>query len=101
MTILLPADILIELRFIVASLVALGGAIACFAYVVTRQRRRAKKPTYLAAGFGFVYMGVVYFLGAVGIQSYLLRSGWLTILGLIYLAGVYIANVIADWRVEK
>lgn len=87
----------IEIRNIVAAVAALLAAAVCLAYVLTPQRRKAKKPIYAWAATVFVYLGGVY-VTAILTDAYLIRSGWLGILGLILLVFAFIANVIADWR---
>lgn len=87
----------IEIRNVVAAIAALVAAAVCLAYVLTPQRRRAKKPVYAWAATVFIYLGGVY-VAAIITDAYLIKSGWLGILGLILLVFAFIANVIADWR---
>ena len=87
----------IDYRNLVAALAALVASGVCLAYVLTNQRRKAKKPVYAWAASVFLYLGGVY-VAAMITDAYLIRSGWMGVLGLILLVFAFIANVFADWR---
>lgn len=86
------------------SVIAIVGALACsgisIAYVLTRQRRKAKKPTRLITAMGCLYFATLYIVGLVNPNIYLIRAGILTRLGVILLFALLISEVIADWRKE-
>lgn len=90
-----------ELSLGVAIVMAIVCAGANIAYAITNQRRRAKKPVRLVAGLGAIYLAVIYAWAYTDSASYILRSGFLTRLGVITLLTLYLAEVIADWRLNK
>lgn len=97
----------LEIRNIVAALFSLGFAATCLSYVLTNQRRKAKKPLYFAAAMLFIISASAYILATL-IQHgnypfpdwmiYWVRSGWLTVVNLVLIGGALSANVLADWR---
>lgn len=89
----------IDARNLATMMFALIGAGACFAYVLTDQRRKAQKPIYAIAGFGFLYAIIIYAAGVFSINPvYLLRSGWLGAIAFYILTVAYIAVIIVNWR---
>lgn len=86
---------------IVGMLVAIVCAGANIAYVLTDQRRRAKKPVRLVAGLGSIYLTVIYAWAYLDSSSLIIRTGFLTRLGVITLLVLYLAEVIADWQLNK
>lgn len=88
---------LLEARNAMAVIVALIGFAACMAYVLTPQRRKAKKPVYLLVGLGFLYLATVYLM-TFFFSLYVIRSGWATVIGMIILMFAVIAIIITDWR---
>lgn len=95
----------LQIRNLITMLLALLGAVACFAYVFTRQRRKAKKPVYMIAGFGFLYAVLSYSLGVFpnppAFLLSLLYSGWLGAISYYLIVLSYIAIIITDWRRDE
>ena len=91
---------LIEARNAMAVIVALIGFSTCIAYVVTPQRRKAKKPVYLLVGLGFLYLAIVY-LSTFFTSLYAVRSGWASVIGMTLLMFAVIAIIITDWRISS
>jgi len=86
------------------TVLAIGAAAVAVAvnlgYVVTCQRRAAKKPLrLLTAGAGLFFIGI-YLWALFDPTVYLVRSGILTRLGVIFLLILLMADAIADWRTE-
>lgn|GEM_PF-7040564 len=79
-------------------LFALAGAVGCLAYVLTDQRRKAKKPVYAIASIELLYVAIIYGLGAFGVDVYLLKTGWLGAIGYYLLISTFGALIITDWR---
>lgn len=94
-----------QIRNLLTMILALLGAIACFAFVFTNQRRKAKKPVYLVTGFGFLYMALAYSLGVFPNPPIFLRSllftGWLSAIGNYLLFMAFFAIIITDWRRDE
>ena len=96
---MIPSDI----RNVITTIIALAGAIACFSYALTDQRRRAKKPVYTLAGIGFMFGVVFYSVGIFDIAADTifrkwLVQGWLSAILFYLLTSAYIAVIITDWR---
>lgn len=95
------------IRNLVAAFAAFACSGLCLAYVLTDQRRKAKKSVYLVTAMLLIIAGSIYILAALvqygtyqipAIVVYFIRSGWATVSILILLTGVVAANVLADWR---
>lgn len=86
------------------TVLAIGAAAVVVAvnlgYVITRQRRVAKKPLrLLAAGAALFFIGVYLWI-LFDPTVYLVRSGILTRVGVVFLLILLMADAIADWRTE-
>lgn len=95
------------IRNLVAAIAAFACSGLCLAYVLTDQRRKAKKSVYLVTAMLLIIAGSIYLVAAIyqdgsyPIPSaivYAIRSGWATVSILILLTGVIAANILADWR---
>lgn len=95
------------IRNLVAAIASFAVAGLCLAYVLTDQRRKAKKPAYLVKAMLLIIAGSIYILAAMVQHGdyqippfvvYAIRSGWATISILILLLCVIAASVMADWR---
>lgn len=98
MTVLIPQIDYIEVRLIVTVLITFSASIACISYAITNQRRKAKKPVYLSAAIGFLFLSGSYLVGIIDRTNYLVRSGWLPFIGVIILSFAYFAQLKTDWR---
>lgn len=98
---ILVSPVAISIRFVVVSLVALSGASVCIAYVVTRQRRKAKRPIYAISALLMILGAITYIYGFYNDTSVFIRAGWATAILSVLLIVVIIANTLADWKREK
>ena len=92
-----------EIRNLITMLMMAAGAVACFAYALTNQRRQAKKPVYAWAGFVFLAGAIIYSFGAFDLYPdsvfrKWLMTGWLSALTFYLLVSIYIAAIIQDWK---
>lgn len=70
-----------------------------FAWLAIKCKRRSwKRGMRLFSGIVGVYFVVIYTLALAGSHAYPLKSGMLTVIGLIVILMLLIAEVIADWR---
>lgn len=92
-----------EIRNLLTMLIMAAGAIACFSYALTNQRRKAKKPVYAWAGLVFIVGSIFYAVGAFdlfpsSVFRKLLQTGWLSAITFYLLVSIYIAAIIQDWK---
>lgn len=88
--------------FPAATVFSLVYAAISLAYVVTPQRRVAKKPIRFVGFLSALWMAGTYGAASLGLgsQIYLLRSGMVAAVGVIAVMSLLVAEVIADWRRE-
>ena len=96
----------IEIRNLVAAFFSLAFSVICLSYVLTNQRRKAKKPVYFAASMLFLISAAIYTLAFFVTYDdynippwifYAIRSGWATVVNLVFVGATVAANVLADW----
>lgn len=92
-----------EIRNLITMLMMAIGAIACFSYALTNQRRRMKKPVYAIAGIAFVLGATFYAFGAFDLYPdsvfrKLLMTGWLSAITFYLLVANFIMVIITDWK---
>lgn len=78
--------------------VTMAGAVGCFAYVLTSQRRKAKKPIYAIKGIILLFAAFIYGYALFGPDTYFIRSGWATNIVWIMFISAFFANLMTDWR---
>jgi len=88
-------DVLFAIR-VLAVLASLGVAVANFRFVMRCRRHSWKWRYRLFVGFCGLYFAVIYLVVLFGTTSYILRSGILTISGVVLLMMLNIADVIID-----
>jgi hypothetical protein len=85
---------------IIAIIISLCMAGVNLAFVLTRQKRMWKKPLRFYMFLIGLYFAGIYSFALTNTTSPILRNGMLTISGVVMLLLGYIAEVIADWRLE-
>lgn len=88
-------DVLIAIR-VLAVLASLGVAFANFRFVMRCRRHSWKWGYRLFVGFCGLYFAAIYLVVLIGTTSYILRSGILTIGGVVLLMMLNIADVIVE-----
>jgi len=88
-------DVLFAIR-VLAVLASLGVAVANFRFVIHCRKRSWKWGYRLFVGFCGCYFAVIYLVVLIGTTSYILRSGYMTIGGVVLLMMLNIADVIID-----
>lgn len=88
----------VNIRFGVVIFACLVGAGLSIAYVLTDQRRAAKKPIYAWKAAILTLAAIIYLIALFQENIYLVKSGWATQIVLFMLVCALIANVISDWR---
>lgn len=91
----------VDIRFAVVILFCLTGAGLSMAYVVTNQRRKAKKPVYFAKATVLVLAALIYLSALIGFDIDFVRSGWATQVVLIMLISLIAASILSDWYIKK
>lgn len=88
----------VNIRFGVVIFACLVGAGLSIAYVLTDQRRAAKKPVYASKAVILTLAAIIYLIALFQEDVYLVRSGWATQIVLFMLICALIANIMSDWR---
>lgn len=86
--------------FMVAILMTALTALGALAYVITKQRRKAKRSLRWFEFAAMLYVVVIYSLGLAGMQMPLLRSGILTVFAMVIVSGLLLAEIVLDWKRE-
>ena len=92
-----------QIFFDLTVFVCIFGAVLNFAYVITDQRRRSKKPVRALGVLVLLYLAML-FAGAQHpdwLEIELLRTGVLTSAGVFVLTCICIGEVIMDWKRHK
>jgi len=87
---------MIQLAFKSAVIMAGIGALVCF---ISAYKFTTKRALRIFEAFIFLYLSGVYCAAYLELwkYSYLLRAGFLPVIGLIFLTLLFVIEIIADW----